>query len=167
MSSNRESYNIRVLGQELYNKVANSKILLVGAGGIGCELLKDLVMSGFKDIVVVTLNLLSSDRTNAEPAHLLLDWFGYHWHFQLEPTISVSASTCQEGKGTCMSPRFTFTKKELLADEPFCIGCQGIRPQIQLCRQDWVSSKQHQGESIQRSVVQAVYNGPQRVGQFG
>lgn len=51
--TSRESYNIRVLGKELYDKVSSSKVLLVGAGGIGCELLKNLVMSGFKDIVVV------------------------------------------------------------------------------------------------------------------
>jgi ubiquitin-like 1-activating enzyme E1 B len=53
--SNRDSYNIRVLGQELFDKVSESKVLLVGAGGIGCELLKNLVMSGFKNIVVVSL----------------------------------------------------------------------------------------------------------------
>lgn len=51
----RDSYNIRTLGKELFDKVSSSKILLVGAGGIGCELLKNLVMSGFKDIVVVCI----------------------------------------------------------------------------------------------------------------
>ncbi|KAL9554989.1 hypothetical protein MBANPS3_002557 [Mucor bainieri] len=66
MTSNRESYNIRVLGQELYNKVASSKILLVGAGGIGCELLKDLVMSGFKDIVVIDLDTIDISNLNRQ-----------------------------------------------------------------------------------------------------
>ncbi|KAK4509131.1 uncharacterized protein ATC70_007481 [Mucor velutinosus] len=66
MSSKRESYNIRVLGQELYNKVASSKILLVGAGGIGCELLKNLVMSGFKDIVVIDLDTIDISNLNRQ-----------------------------------------------------------------------------------------------------
>lgn len=35
--------------------ISNAKILVVGAGGIGCELLKNLVLSGFTDIVAVSL----------------------------------------------------------------------------------------------------------------
>lgn len=38
---------------DLRDKVINSKLLVVGAGGIGCEVLKNLVMSGFKDIEIV------------------------------------------------------------------------------------------------------------------
>jgi molybdopterin/thiamine biosynthesis adenylyltransferase len=37
----------------LFDKVKAAKILVVGAGGIGCELLKNLVLSGFCDIEIV------------------------------------------------------------------------------------------------------------------
>ena len=35
--------------------IKNAKILMVGAGGIGCELLKNLVITGFNDIIVVSI----------------------------------------------------------------------------------------------------------------
>ena len=41
------------LGDELAEKVGKAKVLVVGTGGIGCELLKNLVLTGFKDIVAV------------------------------------------------------------------------------------------------------------------
>ncbi|KAI8981889.1 hypothetical protein BDF20DRAFT_817446 [Mycotypha africana] len=66
MADKRESHNIRILGQELYDKVASSKTLLVGAGGIGCELLKNLVMSGFKDIVVIDLDTIDISNLNRQ-----------------------------------------------------------------------------------------------------
>lgn len=43
-----------VFNAELGAKVNGTKLLVVGAGGIGCELLKNLVLTGFKDITVVS-----------------------------------------------------------------------------------------------------------------
>ena len=42
---------------ETVKLINNAKLLVVGAGGIGCELLKNLVSSGFKNIEVISLNL--------------------------------------------------------------------------------------------------------------
>lgn len=42
----------------LPQKLKNAKVLCVGAGGIGCELLKTLVVSGFECIQVVSASLV-------------------------------------------------------------------------------------------------------------
>jgi ubiquitin-like 1-activating enzyme E1 B len=68
MSEKRYSYFEKVYGKETFEKVKNSKILIVGAGGIGCELLKILVLSGFENLEIVTFNFLK----------IILDRFGYN-----------------------------------------------------------------------------------------
>lgn len=44
-----------VFRENLQNAILKSKVLVVGAGGIGCEILKNLVMTGFSDIEIVSL----------------------------------------------------------------------------------------------------------------
>lgn len=48
------------LSQQMYvNDVQKEKVLMVGAGGIGCELLKTLVLTGFKHIHLVSYPVCS------------------------------------------------------------------------------------------------------------
>lgn len=61
-----------VLGSDLSQCVRNSKVLMVGAGGIGCELLKNLVLTGFKDIEVVSASTI--DVVKNDSAHVWMHW---------------------------------------------------------------------------------------------
>ncbi|XP_064466658.1 SUMO-activating enzyme subunit 2-like [Ornithodoros turicata] len=53
-------------GKALVSCVRNSKILVVGAGGIGCELLKNLVLAGFHDIEVIDLDTIDVSNLNRQ-----------------------------------------------------------------------------------------------------
>jgi ubiquitin-like 1-activating enzyme E1 B len=48
------------------NQLADKKVLVVGAGGIGCELLKNLVMTGFKTISIVDLDKIEKSNLNRQ-----------------------------------------------------------------------------------------------------
>lgn len=54
-----------ILGQDL-QKIESSTVLVVGAGGIGCELLKNLVLSGFKTIHLVDLDTIDLSNLNRQ-----------------------------------------------------------------------------------------------------
>ncbi|GMT04696.1 hypothetical protein PENTCL1PPCAC_26870, partial [Pristionchus entomophagus] len=47
-------------------KLAGKKVLMVGAGGIGCELLKNIVLAGFRDIHVIDLDTIDVSNLNRQ-----------------------------------------------------------------------------------------------------
>ena len=53
-SENKISSHSSNFSSTLGSKIASAKLFVVGAGGIGCELLKNLVLVGFKNIHVVS-----------------------------------------------------------------------------------------------------------------
>lgn len=67
-----------VLEESLQSKINNSKLLVVGAGGIGCEILKNLVLCGFSDIEIVSPSKKKRIMNNYINIVVCLDRLGHN-----------------------------------------------------------------------------------------
>lgn len=62
----KDTYLKKILGSHEYEAIRNSRVLMVGAGGIGCELLKDLLLSGFGEVHIVDLDTITLSNLNRQ-----------------------------------------------------------------------------------------------------
>jgi ubiquitin-like 1-activating enzyme E1 B len=64
--STRSTHAESILGPEFCSRLKDTKVLLVGAGGIGCELLKNLVLTGFGQITLLDLDTIDLSNLNRQ-----------------------------------------------------------------------------------------------------
>ncbi|KAF8590669.1 hypothetical protein K439DRAFT_1627653 [Ramaria rubella] len=63
---NRDKHALAILGPTLHSRLATLNVLIVGSGGIGCELLKNVVLSGFGNVTLLDLDTIDLSNLNRQ-----------------------------------------------------------------------------------------------------
>ena len=53
-------------GAEGFDKLRAAKVLIIGAGGIGCEILKNMVLMGFRSLEIIDLDTIDVSNLNRQ-----------------------------------------------------------------------------------------------------
>ncbi|MHA1895419.1 MAG: ThiF family adenylyltransferase, partial [Candidatus Helarchaeota archaeon] len=66
MNSEKFDRQLRIWGRKGQTEIENTKILIVGAGGIGSEVVKNLVFLGFQNLIIVDMDKVEISNLNRQ-----------------------------------------------------------------------------------------------------
>ncbi|OQV22415.1 SUMO-activating enzyme subunit 2 [Hypsibius exemplaris] len=85
------------------HSIATAKVFMVGAGGIGCELLKNLLLTGFRDIQLIDLDTIEVSNLNRQ--------FLFRSEHVGKPKAEIAA---QSGLELCPEAKITFYHESVI-----------------------------------------------------